>query len=141
MRDMGCEHPSSFCGEGVSLTHAEGGRSRYMEDKPVNFQGILLTPKLHHHWQTGKPSVYKPQHLAPTPSVPHTPINFPTVKRVVPALWDLTHHPPRPSGHNTEAWNNHIRRDNRALEDAHKVLDDGKLAHDGAGPDRDVVAN
>lgn len=53
----------------------------------------------------------------------------------------LTHHTARLARHNGKAGDDHVRGDNRPIQDLDIVLDDGKLVDDAPAPDGHVVAD
>ena len=89
--------------------------------------------------------------------VPHCLIEFPQFERLVSALGHLAYHSGRLACNDAETRYDHVRGNNRTVQDPGVVLDDGKLAYhhlrsnvyvisdrgrldDGAGADEDVVA-
>lgn len=57
------------------------------------------------------------------------------LERFVASLRHLPNHPSRPPRDNAEAWDNHVGRNHRAVEDACVVLDNGKFPNGNPLPD------
>ena len=68
-------------------------------------------------------------------------VELPELELFLAALGDLADDPGRLARDDAEARYDHIGRDNGAVEDAHVVLDDGKLADDGFVPNVYVGAD
>lgn len=73
--------------------------------------------------------------------ISHRLVKIPQLERLDATLRDLANDTRRLTSNDAEAGDDHIRRDNRAVEDFNIILDDGKLANDDLTTDMDVVAD
>lgn len=73
--------------------------------------------------------------------VPNRLVEVPQLERLVATLGHLADDAGGPAGDNAETRNDHVRRDDGAIEDAGVVLDDGHLSDDDALPNMNMTAD